>query len=309
MKKNLLIALLRKYRNGAHYEIMVIFRDLLMIPAIAAVLGTMLQEFIDLVVEEGRLIEQLRKNDFTAMIKEADMEDDKTVVGFTAVVFGLMHSSNIKYVEPAKRVYNRLKAHGKIPRKSYYEELASLTLLLAELKGEYAADIATLLLGEWVTQLENCIFTFSNLLSQRDQQLALKPEGKVYDIREKVDVAYHKIVTFINASNVIPASYDFTDIITLFNIKIAYFNEAASHVVRKDIKHADAEPIATQTFTGKRICPIPRLFDEGKELNFSIDFTVTYSDNIEPGTAHIIVHGKSAYKGKCDITFNIARTV
>jgi len=309
MNLTLLIALLSRYRNETHYGLMCIFRDKLSVPAIEALLGMTLQEFLDLVVKEGLLLDQLHKSDFTVQIKDADKFNDKTVVGFTETVSGLMHSGNIKYVEPATRLYNRLKAYGRISRKSYNDELVALRQLLIELKGNYADDVSNLLLGEWVTQLENGIIIFSNLLDQRSQQATQKPEGNLKEFRPIVDASFHKVVNYINATVLVPTTYDFTDIIVYLNTKIAEFNESAHHVVRKDIKHADAEPIATQTFTGKRICPIPRMFDEGKELNFSIDFTVTYRDNIEPGTATLIVHGKSAYKGTRDITFNIARTV
>lgn len=39
----------------------------------------------------------------------------------------------------------------------------------------------------------------------------------------------------------------------------------------------------------------------------TVDFSVTYRNNVNVGTATLILHGKGAYKGQKIVTFNIAR--
>jgi hypothetical protein len=68
--------------------------------------------------------------------------------------------------------------------------------------------------------------------------------------------------------------------------------------------------IPAQPHTGKPVTPIPDVYytEEGKptiEPVFTKDFTVTYRDNIEAGTATLIIHGKGAYKGTKTVTFNV----
>jgi hypothetical protein len=72
------------------------------------------------------------------------------------------------------------------------------------------------------------------------------------------------------------------------------------------------ETIDTQKYTEKAVTPIPRGYyrEEGKptvELVFAKDFSVTYKNNKEVGTAELTLHGKGAYKGQKTVTFNIAR--
>jgi hypothetical protein len=77
-------------------------------------------------------------------------------------------------------------------------------------------------------------------------------------------------------------------------------------------EHTVVEPIATQQYTEKAVTPLPKAYyrEEGKpttELVFAKDFSLTYKNNINVGTAEVTLHGKGAYKGRKTVTFNIAR--
>jgi hypothetical protein len=80
------------------------------------------------------------------------------------------------------------------------------------------------------------------------------------------------------------------------------------------IKLADANtsvaPVEKHKYTGKLITPVPHVFfktgdGEVTELRFTIDFYVTYRNNIEVGEAKIIIHGKGKYSGNYTSTFYI----
>ena len=64
--------------------------------------------------------------------------------------------------------------------------------------------------------------------------------------------------------------------------------------------------LGTQVYTGKPIeCGVYTAID-GKELKENVDYTLTYSNNINIGTAHITLKGMGAYKGlKQNYTFDI----
>jgi hypothetical protein len=50
---------------------------------------------------------------------------------------------------------------------------------------------------------------------------------------------------------------------------------------------------------------LPEVFYEGEKLVFSKDYDLTYGKNNAPGTASVSIHGKGAYKGVKNISFNI----
>ena len=74
---------------------------------------------------------------------------------------------------------------------------------------------------------------------------------------------------------------------------------------KEDIGDAVISPIEDQIFTGSEITPAVVVTLNGNVLG-SEDYTVTYSDNIQAGTARVTVTGKGIYKGSPDeVTFEI----
>jgi hypothetical protein len=87
------------------------------------------------------------------------------------------------------------------------------------------------------------------------------------------------------------------------------------YVARRAISLTDAsistEPVPELPATGKPLTPIPRVFRRTAtglvELVFAVDFDVTYHNNINPGTARLLIHGKGKYTGTYVATFNIKK--
>jgi hypothetical protein len=70
-------------------------------------------------------------------------------------------------------------------------------------------------------------------------------------------------------------------------------------------------PVATQIYTGRAITPLPKVCygmenRPAVELVFGKDFSLTYKNNVEVGTACLTLHGKGVYRGTKSVTFNIA---
>ncbi len=63
--------------------------------------------------------------------------------------------------------------------------------------------------------------------------------------------------------------------------------------------------IADQTYTGAEIKPDVVVTSGGTTLTKGTDYTVAYSDNINVGTATVIVSGKGSYSGDKQVTFKI----
>ena len=67
--------------------------------------------------------------------------------------------------------------------------------------------------------------------------------------------------------------------------------------------------VPDQGYTGKALAPAPKVTLNGKTLKAGTDYSVTYRNNVNKGTATVIVTGKGGYVGKATGTFKIvART-
>ncbi|SCW29947.1 Glucan-binding domain-containing protein (YG repeat) [Ruminococcaceae bacterium YRB3002] len=65
-------------------------------------------------------------------------------------------------------------------------------------------------------------------------------------------------------------------------------------------------PIDDQTYTGSAIKPVVTVKDGSKTLVNGTDYTVSYSNNVNAGTATVTVTGKGNYSGSESVTFVIA---
>ncbi|MCI8423900.1 MAG: hypothetical protein HFF50_10320 [Lawsonibacter sp.] len=75
----------------------------------------------------------------------------------------------------------------------------------------------------------------------------------------------------------------------------------------KDISSADIEAIPSQTYTGSPITPAVTVKDGEKVLTSGTDYTVTYADNKDVGTAAVTVTGTGNYTGTKTGSFTITQ--
>lgn len=69
-----------------------------------------------------------------------------------------------------------------------------------------------------------------------------------------------------------------------------------------------ASSIGTQTYTGKALTPSPKLSVGNKVLQEGVDYTLSYSNNVNAGTATVTISGAGAYAGSSrKQIFKIAR--
>lgn len=63
--------------------------------------------------------------------------------------------------------------------------------------------------------------------------------------------------------------------------------------------------IASQYYTGSQIKPVPKIKSGTTTLKNGTDFTLTYQNNVNKGTAKVYIKGKGNYSGSCSLTFSI----
>ena len=77
-------------------------------------------------------------------------------------------------------------------------------------------------------------------------------------------------------------------------------------IVGRSISNATISAIGTQDYTGEAITPSFTVTLDGTELTAGTDYTISYSNNVNAGTATITVRGFRNYTGSASTTFTIA---
>jgi hypothetical protein len=306
------------YRNEAHYEYMVVYKGkAFIVPVILALVQTLVPEFEELLTKEGKLVDAQKKNPYTAQIVEADELNDQLVLGMKEIITASMRHYDPNVVAAAVRLNDRIKAFGKIENKSYEEEAAAISILVTDLQSPtFAADTVTAGIDGWVTQLVASLDNFKKLLQLRNDSIAPNlPEENLKTIRKQIEKVYDKMIARIEAAAELDDTGTYEPIILQLNAEIKYFNEHTHTAAKKDLAEGDAtviESIADQQYSGTAITPVPVVTYREKDkepvkLTFTVDFSLSYKNNVNPGMATLTIHGKGAYKGKKATTFMIKK--
>jgi hypothetical protein len=248
----------------------------------------------------------------TEQLEETDQRIDRDLTGINAVIFSFLHHFDPVKVAAAKAIEKRLNDFGDIRSKPYSEESTAVQLLVQVLFVEFKDEILLLGLSDWVVDLDAAEKIFTALFDQRNTELADRIKGDIPELRHMMEELYHKMNDRVMADVVTNGDAKCGEFIKQVNEQITHYNEQNSPSARKSIAHVVVVPIPVQTYTQEPIIVIPEVHfvEEGKptkKLVFSVDFTVTYRDNINVGTAELIIHGKGGYKGQKVVVFNIAR--
>lgn len=83
--------------------------------------------------------------------------------------------------------------------------------------------------------------------------------------------------------------------------------EVTFKIVAKSISNATVSAIPDQTYTGNAITPSVTVTDGNKTLVKDTDYTVSYSNNINAGTATVTITGKGNYTGTKTVNFTIVK--
>lgn len=78
-------------------------------------------------------------------------------------------------------------------------------------------------------------------------------------------------------------------------------------IIGKDLSNTKVSSIDTQRYTGEEIRPAVTVKIGSVTLQRNVDYTLTYRDNIRPGTASILITGAGSYSGSKTVTFKIAQ--
>jgi hypothetical protein len=158
-------------------------------------------------------------------------------------------------------------------------------------------------------QANDQVFTLWNARAMED---AGKAGPSPSSLRGSVENSYDGFCDIVVRTVALQPSQALADLFAVMNeARIKY---SRSLPARLTGNNTSVEAIPAQPFTGSPVTPIPRVFfsvegEKTLELQFSVDFFVTYRNNTEVGEAKVLVHGKGKYCGSYVSTFHIAREV
>jgi hypothetical protein len=296
-------------RNEAHYQFLLLVKKLFESYAnVASLVAELLTQLHALITVEGKLVDAVRKSDYTKPLEEADHRLDRAVAGMTLAIESALHHPNPNFVEAAERLEILLEAfHNRIEQKAYEEESGAVKVLIADLQGAYAPQVSTLSLGVWVTEIYAAQNDFERIFLLRSAEYVARPKENLKEVRKEIEAVYRRIVEHINAYTVLEGTAVTGEFISKLNDEIAYFNEHNSHHHHsKDISLATVASIPDQLWDGQPVTPLPAVTgDDGKLLVFARDYELTYHDNDRPGNAFVTIHGRGIWKNKKTVSFII----
>ena len=86
-----------------------------------------------------------------------------------------------------------------------------------------------------------------------------------------------------------------------------FASRAMFTIVTKNISAVTVSPIADQPYTGSAITPELTVTDGLKVLREGTDYTVTYANNVNEGTATATITGIGNYSGTATTKFQISK--
>ncbi|MDR2118304.1 MAG: DUF6261 family protein [Tannerellaceae bacterium] len=141
------------------------------------------------------LLQLMRKSSYTEKLSEAEKGRNTLFRAMYGVIKASQSLPEETKRDAAKRLFILASEYRKsVLHKSYSEETGAIFNFLQDLQGAYAADVALLQLGSWVSDLQAAEQKFVDIRAQRTKEDIQKPVEKLGDIRKQADILYNGIV-------------------------------------------------------------------------------------------------------------------
>ena len=185
----------------------------------------------------------IRKSAITKELEEADQPRDTLFRGLYNTVKGASNHFNADFRKAAAKVLVVLDNVGNVARLPLNEETITIRRIIAELNNNLAAEVATLNLGEWLTQLGKSNDAFDTLMRSRYTEDASKTELRMKPMRMETDDAFGKIIKRINALIEINGETNYTGFVSEINQRIDKYNHlVARHKGGNDATAEKSDP-------------------------------------------------------------------
>ncbi|MGN1165803.1 MAG: CAP domain-containing protein [Lachnospiraceae bacterium] len=141
-----------------------------------------------------------------------------------------------------------------------------------------------------ITEIEDKVYTGSSIT----QSLTLKNGNIILVEKDDYTIEYNNNVNAGTASVIITGKGNYTSTA-----------EKSFSITAKDISEVTVKDIPDQTYTGANLTPSVTVEDGASTLRADTDYTVSYSNNTNAGTASVTIAGKGNYGGTSTKEFTI----
>ena len=138
--------------------------------------------------------------------------------------------------------------------------------------------------------------SFNSIDSEEYTGRAIRPDVGADGLTQNIDytVTYYNNINVGTAKVLVKGKGNYSGTTEL------YFN-----ITKKSISSAEVSGIHNKTYTSNAVTQSVSVYDDNEKLIKNTDYTVGYLNNINPGTAKIIIKGKGNYSGTITNTFII----
>jgi hypothetical protein len=187
-------------RNDEHFQFGTEFKDLVNTTTPEALnIRAQFDNYLPLYAQEDEVLKKIMKSVFTEYIQAADHKRDRTFRGMADAAASALKHFNPDTQAAAKRLKIVLDTYGNVVRKPINEETSAIYNLLQELNGNYATDVTTIGIADWVAELEENNNALEALMKNRYDESAAKTDLVLKQVRRQADAAYHAIAERIDA--------------------------------------------------------------------------------------------------------------
>jgi uncharacterized protein YwgA len=150
-------------------------------------------------VAEDEALKVSTKNTKSDAIREADAQRDAAYTSIKQVLNSYKKFPDEAHSTPANELLQLFKSYGITGNMQLDRETGMLVNLVTDLETKYAAQVKTLGIEVFVSNLKQANNLVHTLLVSRDKENAQVVVGSLRSARTAVDKAYHDIVKMINA--------------------------------------------------------------------------------------------------------------
>jgi hypothetical protein len=276
----------------------------------------LITEYSRTVYQEDTSYKWLQKSMFTSKKAATDLDRDKTYTGLKNIVRINLQHFDLAVHDAANHVYNLLESYGNMIRMNYDAETMCIDSIITRLRSNDYLPAATLLgIIPWMEKLEILNNLFKTYVDNVTQEQLGKPNVPAKIARHETDESLRAIVDRVESLANLNGPEIYIPFADEYNVLVKHYNTLVhEHYgrlhARIDIAPATIDFIRTQSFTGMPVFVIPvvnlkKTEKDSDTLIFSEDFSVAYRNNVERGTATLIIRGIGKYKGEIITTFNI----
>ncbi|MEY8687733.1 DUF6261 family protein [Bacteroides sp. AN502(2024)] len=175
------------------------------------------------VEQEDEDLKLSQKSLLTDEIARADAERDSLYSGYKKAVQSFLNLPVEAMAQAAKVLNQHLKDYAISPQMQLDRETGMLLNLVTDLEGKFKAEVETLSLTPFVTNLKAANERVRTLTASRMEERMAVPVGALKTSRKASDEAYRALVKMVNALALVEGEADYAAFIDYVNAEITHY--------------------------------------------------------------------------------------